>query len=105
MRRLLLVVLGAGLAVGGCVAPGLSGGDPLAVNDTLRQACGGYMTDDNSITYLLSVADSDRQSGYTKSYETTVFLETCSMQASAGAADYDACSSCRLAVLDQIYGQ
>ncbi len=101
MKYVAFVVLGICLVAGGCTTAGF---DRLAVNDTLREVCGGYTTDDNSILYIISIADADREAGYSKSYETTVFLETCAMQAGYDQAFYDACGQCRTAILDQVYG-
>ena len=102
--RLTLVLAGAALTcLYGCGAD-LTGLLPdTTVSASVLEACEGIKTEEQMITSIVS-ARIDRANGVTKNEEHLSAIQQCAADALTTGVDYDACLTCKDAVLDQVFG-
>jgi nickel-dependent lactate racemase len=103
--NILRILAGVGVIVvlDGCGAGGdlLSGS--MGVSPAVQAACTGVM-DNAEILAELAAARVDQVNGYTKAEELTIATQACSSQAIWNGASVEACSQCKRAILDAVYG-
>jgi len=106
-----VVVLLAAAALSGCGADlteVLSEVDFLpnasSISAEVRTACAGVMTEQEILSSMLA-ARIDRMNGITKSSEQATALQNCAIDALLGEVTLDACTACKDAILDQVFGE
>ncbi len=100
-----------GMTMGGCgtgLDELLSGVRVLPDADTIssdvRESCDGVMTEDEILSSIVA-ARIDQSNGFTKAEEESTALQNCAIDALFGLANITECNNCKLAILDQVYGE
>ncbi len=78
--------------------------DPDIISLDVRESCDGVMTEDEILTSILA-ARVDQANGITKAEEESTALQNCALDALFGGADITDCNNCKLAILDQVFGE
>jgi hypothetical protein len=110
-QRLAWVLATAGLLLPTACGTGVDGlfsglglvPDASSISLDVRDACDGVMTEQEMIGSILA-ARVDRANGITKSEEQVNAIQGCAADALTSGVDYDACMTCKEAILDQVFG-
>jgi hypothetical protein len=73
------------------------------VSQPVRTACDGVMTETQMLTEILS-ARFDLSNGYTRSEEEVSAFTGCTLDSIGADFTFDECTTCKSAILDQVYG-
>jgi hypothetical protein len=100
-----------GLVASGCGTPLdelLSGvrllPDPAIISLDVHDNCDAVMTEDEILTSILA-ARIDQSNGVTKAEEESTAFQSCAIEALFGGTDITECNNCKLAILDQVFGE
>lgn len=77
--------------------------DASTLSQEVKTACDGVMTEQEMISGVLA-ARIDRANGYTRQEELLNISTNCALDAVFSGVSADACTACKSAILDQVYG-
>lgn len=77
--------------------------DASSISAEVLAACEGVMTEQEILTHIVA-ARIDRANGVTKAEERLTASRNCSVDALLGSTDVDACTTCKYAILNQVFG-
>lgn len=78
--------------------------DPEIISLDVHENCDAVMTEDEILSSILA-ARIDQSNGVTKSEEEATALRSCAIDALLGGTTLDDCNTCKLAILDQVFGE
>jgi hypothetical protein len=78
--------------------------DADSISAEVRDACADVMTETEILTSIVA-ARVDRANGVTKNEEQFTAATNCALDALFGDVDVDACTNCKNAILDQVFGE
>ncbi len=78
--------------------------DPAIISLDVHDQCDALMTEDEILSSILA-ARIDQSNGVTKAEEESTALQNCAIDALLGGTPLDECNNCKLAILDQVFGE
>ncbi|NOX59531.1 MAG: hypothetical protein GXP29_11840 [Planctomycetes bacterium] len=78
--------------------------DPDTISLDVRESCEGVMSEDDILAGILA-ARIDRANGFTSAEERSTVLRNCAVDALFNGVSPDGCNRCKLAILDQVFGE
>lgn len=75
----------------------------LQVTDTLREACEPFGLNDTTIGLLIQIAEQDRLDGVSEDQSIDDTVDSC--QSSSDPDRAEACATCSVAIIEQVYGE
>lgn len=77
--------------------------DASTLTQEVKTACDGVMTEQEMVSSVLA-ARIDRANGYSKQEELLNASTNCALDAVFSGVSAEACTACKSAILDQVYG-